>query len=84
MATVVKGLVVAVAVVLAGIVPAWAADVFPGQWRPGARREGFSIPGKGQCKPFNGYFVTLTLGVGSLSNGSTARVACPAFRPFDP
>jgi hypothetical protein len=84
MATLVKGLVVAVAVVLAGIVPAWAADVFPGQWRPGARRERVLDPGQGPVQAVQRVFRHADLGVGSLSNGSIARVACPAFRPFDP
>jgi len=96
MATMVKALVIAVAVVLGSIAPASAADLCL-QDSSGVLfvAKGFRVPGKGQCKPFNGYlagslvmvtggacgtsntdeiFVTLTLGVGSLSNGSGASI----------
>jgi hypothetical protein len=91
----VKGFVMAAAVMLGGIVHAWADLCFEDSAGVLLVAKGFSIPGKGQCNPLNGYlaesrvmvtggacgtsntgeiFVTLTLGVGSLSNGSSANV----------
>lgn len=95
MATIVKGLVIVVAMLLGSSAPAWADLCLQDSAGVVFVAKGSAIPRKGQCKPFNGYlagslvmvtggacgtsntdeiFVTLTLGVGSLSNGSGASI----------
>ncbi len=95
MSTIVKGLGIVVAVVLGSIAPAWADVCLRDSIGVLFVGKGFSLPGEGRCKPFNGYlaesllmvtggacgtsntdeiYFTLTLGVGSLRNGSSAAI----------